>query len=441
MDGPVPHVLIVGGGREVPGRLRTEGARTTTICRQTVLDSVQDAQANESVHALPDASPVDLWVDLAAVLHRHDEFTAVASFSELDQDKAAAVGRALRLPWHPPETVAAVHDKLRMRTVLAEKSVDSVYAEGVSCAEDVVAAGAKVGWPVVLKPVSGWASAGVSVLPGPQGAQAAIDRALAADVHQGHALMVEEYLAGQEYSVEALSEHGAHLVAAITEYESDPRTRVEVAHLVPAELSEDLADNIARFVSAALTALGVRNGLSHSEVMVMPDGGIHMIETHLRPAGGQIPTLVLDALGVDLIGAAVRQALGHDVLAATQEQLSRPSSRYAAIRFLTPDVHGRLVQVEGVAAAEGMPGVREVRVHLREGDEVSPVQNSFGYAGHVRTLSDRAGAAHRQALEAAAAIDFVVRPRSTGDDATDRSVRSATLLRPEPGRATTAPRE
>ncbi len=409
MTDGAPHVLVVGGGREIPGRIRGLGARTTTLCRQVVLDSVREPEANVSVHALPDDSPAEWWVELASVLHRRDPFTAVASFSELDQDKAAAVAAALGLSWHSPETVAAVHDKLRMRTVLAEHGVDDVLARPVHSVADVVAAGEAVGWPVVVKPVSGWASAGVSVVPGPEAAQAAIDRAAAAEVHQGHDLMVEQYVPGREYSVEALSEDGVHLVVGITEKDSDPRTRIEVGHLVPARVDAQLADDIARFVSAVLTALGVRSGLSHTEIMVTGEGDLHVIETHVRPAGDEIPELVADALGVDLVGAAIRQTLGEAVLAEVRDQLAGGTPRHAAIRFVLPGLRAQVVDVEGVEEARKVPGVVDVRVTVGPGDELAPAEDSFGRAAQVRAVGDSADDALEAVGRAASTIGFVVR--------------------------------
>lgn len=196
------HILMIGGGREIPGRVRAAGARTATICRHVVLDSVREPEANTSLHSLPDGSDPDTWVALARHLHALDPFDAVACFSEIDQDKAAAIAAGLGLRGHGAETVAAIQDKVRMRACLRKAGLTSVEVAEVSSVEDVLAASESIGWPLVLKPASGWASAGVSILRGPDELAAAWDRAVNAEVHQGRTLMVESFLPGEEFSVD-----------------------------------------------------------------------------------------------------------------------------------------------------------------------------------------------------------------------------------------------
>jgi hypothetical protein len=79
----------------------------------------------------------------------------------------------------------------------------------------------------------------------------------------------------------------------------------------------------------------------------------------------------------------------------------------AAVVFLVPPV-GRLVEVEGVAEAEALPGVEWVRVYRRQGHVFGPLRRGADRAGAVLvTGADRDDALDR-GRRAADAVRFRV---------------------------------
>src|SRR6185503_15242568 len=124
----------------------------------------------------------------------------------------------------------------------------------------------ELGAPCIVKPVDGEASSGVTRLDG----EGDIDRALARFRDAGHAFpaLVESFLVGDEYSVEAISEAGRHYILAITKKYKDEVTFVEQGHVVPAPLVDDLAQRIRAHVTRVLDAIGFTSGPSHSELVV-----------------------------------------------------------------------------------------------------------------------------------------------------------------------------
>lgn len=234
---PPQHLLIVSGGRDLPDRARGAwpGLRTTVICRPEVVPRLRSREKIQRLIVLREDAPVEEWVAAARFVHAVDPVDRLTNFTEKDTEKTAAIGLDLGLDWHSAETVRAVADKYAMRRVLAEAGVGQVVAETVHDVEGVLKVAERTGYPLICKPVRGVASKGVTRIDGP----ADIPRALewgaegAGDLDAPD-LLVEQFLSGDEYSVECVSEDGEHLAVGVTRKISEHDHFVEVGHVVPA---------------------------------------------------------------------------------------------------------------------------------------------------------------------------------------------------------------
>ncbi|MFC1429376.1 ATP-grasp domain-containing protein [Streptacidiphilus sp. N1-3] len=412
-----PHILIVGGGRRLHDEIRAAaaGVRTTTICRMSVLPKINNPQRNARLIAMSNDATLDEWLAMAEFLHTQDPFTAVAAWSEVDQEKGAAIGERLGIDAPDRETVRLVNDKAAMRHRLALLGLDDTRVRSVSTVEEARAAVAFTGLPCVLKPDSASGSRGVSVLRDLGELEAAWAWARAAEPES--TLLVEEFLSGTEYSVEAMSEGGVHRVVTITGKFSDSEHRVEEGHVVPALLPAAQAAGIADFVERALSALGVVDGVTHTEI-IETKRGPRMVETHLRPAGGWIPLLVRDALGVDLLSLLAARTVDQSVLQRLPGERSgdpepEPKDQLcAAIWFIQPETgsEGELLSLFGVEHALDTPGVVEVQVLGRPGDRIGTLRSSGTRLAMVRAIGPDQDSAVAAAREGASRIRAVVVP-------------------------------
>lgn len=408
------HVLIVGGGREIPGLIRETGGpgvATTILCRMDLVPKIRDPGQHDRVIALRSGAPVEEWTALAAAVHAHHPFTRVGTFGERDQDRAAAVAEALALPCHTPRTIAWVHDKHAMRRRLAETGVDTTPVARVTDAAALRAFLDEHGAPCVVKPARGAGSFGVSVVRDPEEADAAFARASADFALIPDAgVLVERFHEGPQFSVEAFSEDGEHEIVAVTRKFSDPVGFVEIGHVVPAALGAEETEAVHTYVRALLDALEIGYGITHTEVVLTADGP-RVIETHVRMAGDEIPYLVQDVTGVDLIACVVRQTLGLPVLADIRRTLADPSvdRRPEAIWFAVPQARGTLASIGGMDEAAGQPDVVAVEALLGTGDEVGGLDSSESRAAFVRARGANEAEAVKRAREAALALDFTVK--------------------------------
>lgn len=417
--GRPPHLLIVGGGRELPALARQArtGLRTSVFCRIEVLPRVRDIPANERLFVFRDDTPADEWVAAAELVHRVDPIDFVATYSEKDQDKAAEIGTALELRAPGRDTVRWIHDKFAMRDRLAECGVDETQAILVRSIDEGRAAVERLGLPVICKPVRGVASKGVtrvnslSELPL---ALSSVERATAG-LDSVDAL-IEPLHWGEEFSVECFSEDGAHVVAGITRKYSEPVHFVEIGHVVPAALTDRQTALIERTVVAMLDALGVGDGVTHTEI-ILTDTAVRVIETHLRPAGDEIPYLLAEARQVDLIDALAGQSAGLPAMPAVRAavEAARDRTSHAAIWYVLPESAGVLAHIGGVEEARSATGVTEVEVLLKVKAPVDPANGSGARVAHVRAVGATAHEAVDRARQAAAAITVVVRA-TAGDE-------------------------
>jgi len=438
------HVLIFGNGYYIPDRLRTwarNGGHTVSssvICDPEQMVKIDEPEKLARIVVLPPGAPIAEWVAFARLVHELQPVTRIGSFSDQGQVAAAAAGQALGLPTHSTETVRLVHDKHAMRQRLAEAGLESTPSAVVASVAELRDFAAAHGYPCVVKPASGMASAGVSVISEPSQAAAAFARAQGIPREPGTAIPVlmttpqaiaspadaddrpvqviaEKFMAGPQFSVESFSEQGEHQVVTITRKYSDPVSLVEVGHVMPAPLSPEDWEAMGAHVCRALDALGVEFGPTHTEV-VLTEAGPRLIETHLRFGGDSLWDLVTDATGVDLVKNQWRQMIGEKVLPGIRETLQDPdrAPRCEAIWFAVAPPSGVLVEIAGVEGPH--PEGVTVKWPLPAGTELHGLQSSHSRLCQARAHADTAAEALALAQQAIERLEIVVRVPSTVPD-------------------------
>ncbi|MCR4923925.1 MAG: ATP-grasp domain-containing protein [Lachnospiraceae bacterium] len=144
------------------------------------------------------------------------------------------------------------------------------------------------------------------------------------------AALVEEFLTGEEYSVEFISWKGHHHFLALTKkYTTGSPHFIEKAHLEPATIDPNTLNTIKKVITHALTGLGIQNGASHSEIKITDSGKIGIVEIGGRMGGDFIGSdLVELSTGFDFVNAVIDVALGQE------PQVELLKDRAAGVRFV-----------------------------------------------------------------------------------------------------------
>jgi len=343
-------------------------------------------------------------IDLCTRVAERARVSGVLTFgADYPVPSVAAVAFHLGLPGISLDAATRATDKAAMRAALDKHSVAVPEWRLVSTVDEALDAARELGGALVVKPRRSSGSRGVSLI-GPSDTdevvKTAAARALADSWTAG--AVVERYVAGPEFSIEAVTSGGDTRIVAVTAKEvSAPPHCVELAHVQPATMSELERRVIDEVVASTIAAIGVDHAVSHTEVRLTRDGPVVM-EIAARAAGGFIAShLVPLSTGVDLTAVAVALALGEN------PDLSSLRQAGAAVRFLCP-APGRVVDIRGIDGARRLPGVCVVDVNLSVGQVVAPLRDSRDRVGYVIASGDDASQAARRATRAACVIEVVV---------------------------------
>ncbi|MGD3110883.1 ATP-grasp domain-containing protein [Streptomyces sp. YGL11-2] len=244
----------------------------------------------------------------------------VVTLSEHRLRLTAAVAAYCGLRFHSRETAAVLTDKYRQRQILLESGVQGTGCALVRHPDEAASALALVGTPAVLKPRHGAGSVDTCLVASVDECRSRLAE-FAGEVHRDFVL--EEFLRGDpkqtgpgrgDYvSVESLVVDGESRTVAVTGKPPLVPPFRETGHVLPAPVAPALAADVIRLEQAAIRALGVRHGATHTEVKLTADGP-KIIEVNGR-LGGYVAEIVQRHTGYDMVAAALRLALGMPVTA------------------------------------------------------------------------------------------------------------------------------
>lgn len=360
------RVAVIAGTPQLVRAARDLGVGTVFVHDDAV--PRPDVEA-DVVLAGPLDDPVALNA-LLAPLHENEPFDRVISLTETGLVPAAEAADRLGVAGNPLRAVRLLQDKSAMRALLDARGLSPVAAAVPIDVTGLEEFCRRIDGPAILKPAGGSGSHAVFRVDTPEAASAAWAGFIEAG---GVEPIAEEYLLGPEVSVEGFSCEGAHIVIAIT----DKRTQssfVEVGHTMPAALAASTEAEVIALTRAFLTAIGLVEGPSHTEVKLTARGP-RIIESHNRIGGDKIRDLVRLAYGIDLVALTVGAPLG-----LLEPPATDPVPRGgAAIRFLTPEPG----VVKAIRLPDTTPEDTRIAIDARVGDLVGPVRRSQDRAGYV----------------------------------------------------------
>ena len=226
-------------------------------------------------------------------------------------------------------------------------------------------------YPVIVKPEDRSGSRGITKVTEPALLIESIKYAQKQSFN-GRAL-VEEFVDGDEYSVETISWKGVHKILTITKkYTTGSPNFIETAHLEPAfEAGNPIIPKVYDMVQHALTSLGIQYGASHTEFKITSKGELRLIEIGGRMGGDCIgSSLVRLSTGVDFVKAVIDVALGQEPDADITEH------NVAAIRYVFTQKDIDILQ--SIRNTDTIELIEENRIELPDHDVVDSSSRS-GY--------------------------------------------------------------
>lgn len=342
--------------------------------------------------------------DFRAVISRisaHHSPDAIFTNSDHLQTQAALAADYFELPGKDWRVALRTKDKAQMRRHLAAAGADAVWSAELAAGQDPVELAAlDVPFPCVVKPREGVASEDVVLVDGPE---QLVRRCAEIQARRpGAALVVEEYLAGELYTLETLGDGRVrHVLGGFrTELSPPPHFIEERLAFVPAHPEPVVAQ-----VLSQLDALGVGFGACHTE-FVVARGRARLIEVNYRAIGDQCDLLLAQLLDIPLFEHILRTHLG-DPLPA---DLGARTDGRARLDYPCARSAGTLTAAPG-ATESTVGGVRLTYRPLREiGERHELHGTNRDFLGVVRAIGTEQAAVDRAVADFLAEHHWEITP-------------------------------
>ena len=398
-------LLILGAGKEQVAAItaaRAKGIRTL------VLDMNRDAEGAglaDEFHAVSTRDREAVLTFVAGYPGKIDGVMTIASdIPHMVSAAAEAAGAR-----HIPKDVAdlCVH-KLNMKERLREGSVNVPAFARVTRLEDLEAFIARVGFPVVIKPVDNSGARGVQRLT--QG----MDIAAAFTYAQGFAysgeVIAEKFISGLQISTEGLFHDGRFHCTGFadrnyTRLDDAVPFMVEDGGDIPTVLGEAQKKLVEMEFEKAARALGIDWGPAKGDMIFGEDGKAYVIEIAARLSGGNFCyDKVPWSTGVDIVDILVDMAVGNPVDPA---RFTPTRNLATSQRYFFPAA-GTIRQIDGLSTAKTLPHVRKVDVWAKPGEKVAAAENHPSRVGYVISCAPTREEAVAAAQAAVARVQFQV---------------------------------
>jgi cysteine synthase A len=315
---------------------------------------------------------------------------------------AARAAAELGVPGLSVRAAALAGDKAACLSVAAEAGVTVPRYKTAKTVDAALAAATAIGFPCVVKPVDGTASAAVRYCARPEdvtviATQIVREHRNARGQLRAGEVMVTQYVPGHEVSVEVLAADGILTVIGVTDKHTGALPWfVETGHTFPSLLPDEALMMCVKSAEATLAHMGFDVGMAHVEFKVTTRGAC-LLEVNARPAGDHITDLIRLATGGDPLLAWVLAQAGHPFDPVP------PARAGAAIRYLLPPP-GQVTAVWGEDQLRDMPGVREASIGVGPGEVVRRARSSHDRRGYVIATGETPALAERNAALAAGQI-------------------------------------
>jgi len=311
------------------------------------------------------------------------------TFVELSVPLAARLCEAFGLPGFRPESVDAARDKHQTRAALKKAGLPTPRNFLIRSEAHLTQAGQIVGFPAVLKPVSGAASLGVKKVETLQELTSCYREVVAelsslvvssgalvkAGTNPGGVdaskvvdltVLLEQFLDGSEVDVDIVMSEGEWRYAAVSD--NGPTLMPyfnETWGLCPSLLTKEQQNSLKELAVESVKTLGFDSGVFHVECKYTTTGP-QLIEVNARMGGGPVRECNRMVWGVDLVEEALFCALGIPARPVV------PASPITCIgySFVNAKKSGRLLSTDCIEALRAQESVVSSDPLVQAGDQV-----------------------------------------------------------------------
>ncbi|MBB4825987.1 biotin carboxylase [Sporosarcina luteola] len=215
-------------------------------------------------------------------------------------------------------------------------------------------------------------------------------------------IILEEYIEGDQYLVEALVHKGTVKIAGFMKQEVTAGRRfIITGYGVIVDIPEFMKKPVEQIIKSIVKRFGLENGALHLEMRRSPKGW-KLIEINPRISGGAMNRMLEAAFGFNLVKETIRLYTGG------VPNITPSRKQHIYTHYVIVSEKGKLVKVTGKARARKAPGVLEVYVKPRKGTILIPPLSMGHRYAYIIATGETLLQARRNAEHAAKEITFHV---------------------------------
>ena len=255
---------------------------------------------------------------------------------------AARLRERFGVPGMSVNAVNGFRDKQLMKDRVAAAGLRVPRSVRVRTATDAREGAAMMGYPLVLKPISGAGSADTYEVRSDQELEAALGR-----MHHVAEASLEEFIEGEELTFDTVCINGKPAFANVAQYLPKPliaRTHEWISPVIVTvrDLAQPALAAGIRLGEQVLGALGMGDGFTHMEWFKKPNGEVVFGEIGCRPGGAHLVDQMNYTCDIDLFREWARAVCWNTFEAPTRRKYN------VAIIFKRAKGQGRIARVTGL---------------------------------------------------------------------------------------------
>lgn len=323
---------------------------------------------------------------------------------------------ALGLPGITARAARLTRDKHAMRDAFAAKGCRVPLYQKLTDGGDAELTDAvrRLSFPLVVKPTSGFASTGVSLVRTLEELREAVDlvrsindtKLAKVDASSGtkvSGIILEQFIDGPEHTAEIFCRDGKVTVLTVG-HKGNPKGPwfEEDIYRTPAPLTDELIEAISEQAALGVAALGIDFGPAHCELRLKDGREPFVLEIGARVGGsGSCHFLVETATGVNYLGEQMKACAGLSTDLDFSRRYVRHVRQYAGQYIIPLGGHGRYLGLEGADTVKAHPETAYFVEILKPGSDVARMPNFAGFPGFIMSAhnSYEAAVAYHQWLD------------------------------------------
>jgi len=369
--------------------IRTISLLGNYLCDYLILQGEEEAEAAR----IPLQDPVEL---LEAV--RQADSVTVHCESDSGLRDTEYLRQVLGLEGDKPLVSEARRDKFLMHEAIQKAGLASVEQMRCSSLDESMQFTQSLlqkGKRVVIKPHRGVASESVHLVTDLNQVEAAwttiTESSVFGERERHDSVLIQEFLEGPEYAIDTVSRRGEHKVAAVWKYDKRPVENGPslVYYQTKIAQNDENVDAMCDYVEKVLDALGICEGMTHTEVIVTPDRGPGLVEVNCRQHNMDFAALTMNCLHSSALDMFIIANFFSEQWA---EVPKRPMEQHAhgCMVHLVSSVAGAVTEVNHLEELRSMDSVLNFEIYpdFTPGNIIEPTTDIRTDAGWVQLVHE-----------------------------------------------------